>query len=280
MLRRVLRHLAGRGVFVETGADRFGLNEPARQLLDESIRLYHDLDGVGGRFAHAWGTLLSAVRTGRPAYEDVFGLPFWEDLDAHPEIGASFDALMGPVGHGAPDPHILLADDWDDVNSVVDVGGGTGALLAAILQTHQQLQGTLVDLPRVVANSTDTFRAAGVEDRVTVIGQSFFDPLPPGADLYLLRGVLNDWPQAETVTILTRCAEAAKPSAGRIVINGGVRPDESSSDELSVEMVLFAGQNNSVHEFEQIAASAGLEVSATGQTPTGAYLVECTPVTS
>lgn len=274
-LRRVLRHLVGRGVFTEPVAGRFELNDSARQLMDEAIRIGLDLDAVGDRFAHAWGTLLPVVRTGRSASADTFGLPFWEDLDAHPDLGDTFDAMMGVVGHGAPDPRVLIGDDWAEVHTVVDVGGGTGGLLAAILQGHPQMHGTLVDLPRTVAGSPDVFRAAGVEDRTTALGQSFFDPLPAGADLYLLSGVLNDWPEPETIKILTRCAQAAKSSGGRIVISGGVSPDESTGDQLTVEMVLLAGENNSLPEFRQIAAAAELQVVAAGNSSAGRYVVEC-----
>src|SRR5262249_16174550 len=93
-LGRVLRHLVGKGLFEEPVPGRFALNEPARALLDSSIRLGLDLDSFGGRMAYAWGSLLRAVRTGAPAYHTVFGRPFWEDLQAHPDIAASFDALM------------------------------------------------------------------------------------------------------------------------------------------------------------------------------------------
>lgn len=276
-LRRVLRHLVGRGVFTEPVTGRFELNAPARQLMDESIRIGLDLDAVGDRFAHAWGTLLPVVRTGRSAYADTFGLPFWEDLDAHHDLGDTFDAMMGAVGHGAPDPRVLIGDDWDGVHAVVDVGGGTGGLLVAILRGHPQMQGTLVDLPRAVSGSPDVFREAGIGDRANAVAQSFFDPLPAGADLYVLTGVLNDWPEADTIKILTRCAEAAKPSGGRVVISGGVSPDESTGDEMTVEMVLLAGQNNSLSEFRRIAAAADLEVVAAGIPPAGRYVVECRP---
>src|SRR5262249_26297883 len=84
-LHRVLRHLTGHGVFEEPAPGRFGLNEPARMLLEPAARLGFDLDGIGGRMAHAWGSLLTAVRTGKPAYQAVFGRPFWEDLAAHPQ---------------------------------------------------------------------------------------------------------------------------------------------------------------------------------------------------
>jgi 2,7-dihydroxy-5-methyl-1-naphthoate 7-O-methyltransferase len=132
-LARVLRHLAGRGVFAEPAPGRFALNAAADLLRDDHpshLRFGLDLNGIGNRMAYAWGTLLTAVTTGKPAYAEHFGRPFWEDLDAHPEIAASFDALMGPAGHGTPDPDVLLAYDWDSVRSVVDVGGGTGTLLA------------------------------------------------------------------------------------------------------------------------------------------------------
>ena len=103
----------------------------------------------------------------------------------------------------------------------MDVGGGTGAMLAELLRGHPHLRGVLVDLPGAAARSQETFDAAGVADRVTVLAQSFFDPLPAGAEVYLLRKVLNDWPDQETVAILRRCAEAARPS-GTVVVIGGV----------------------------------------------------------
>src|SRR5262245_55708838 len=93
-LHRVLRHLVSRGVFEETAPGHFALNDAARQLLEEPLRRGLDLDSFGGRMAYAWATLLSAVRSGKPAYHEVFGRPFWQDLEAHPEIAASFDELM------------------------------------------------------------------------------------------------------------------------------------------------------------------------------------------
>jgi hypothetical protein len=153
-LHRVLRHLVSRGVFQEPAPGRFAVNEAARALLDGGVRLGLDLDGFGGRMAHAWGTLLSAVRTGRPAYHEAFGRGFWQELDAHPDIAASFDALMGPAGHGVPDPQVLPdAVDWKFVKTVVDVGGGTGAILAEVLRARPEVRGILIDLPRTVARS-------------------------------------------------------------------------------------------------------------------------------
>jgi hypothetical protein len=109
---------------------------------------------------------------------------------------------------------------------------------------------------------------------VTVLGQSFFDPLPAGADLYLLKNVLNDWPDRETVAILTRCAEAARP-AGRVVILGGISPDDAPRD-LMIENVLQGGKDNSVSEFRVLARAAGLEVTVV-ERRSSRFVVECRP---
>lgn len=272
-LGRVLRHLVEHGVFEEPAPGRFMLNDAARALLDPSARYGLDLDGFGGRMAQTWSTLLTAVRTGRPAYHTLFGRPFWDDLEAHPELAAQFDGLMGP-GHGTPDPEVLPNGDWTEVNTVVDVGGGTGMLLAEILRARPSLRGVLVDLPRTVARASATFDRAAVADRVTLSGGSFFDPLPRG-DLYILKNVLADWPDDGARALLRRCAEAAAPS-GRIVVMGGVTLADRASPELLM-LLLVGGRSRTLEEFRQLAADAGLAVTATGHQPSGRLLVECRP---
>ena len=275
-LHRVMRHLVSKGLFAEPAPGRFALNEAAQGLLEESVRLGLDLDSFGGRMAHAWGTLLSAVRSGKPAYHEAVGRGFWEDLDAHPAIAASFDALMGLPGHGVPDWRVLVdATDWESVRTVVDVGGGTGALLAEILRARPEVRGTLVDLPRTVARSGEIFQAAGVADRVTTVAQSFFDPLPGGGDLYLLKSVLGNWPDREATAILRRCAEAARPS-GRVVVFTGAGPGEEASPELLM-MVLVGGRGRTLDELREMAREAGLEVTAVGRQASGRVIVECRP---
>jgi 2,7-dihydroxy-5-methyl-1-naphthoate 7-O-methyltransferase len=278
-LHRVLRHLAGKGVFRQVGPGQFALNAAAEALRDPGVRLGLDLDGIGGRMAQAWAGLLTAVRTGQTAYAEVFGRPFWNDLDAHPEVAASFDALMGPDGHGVPDPEILPSRDWESVRTVVDVGGGTGTLLAAILRAHPSVRGILVDLPRTVARSTETFSNSNsdVADRVTTLGQSFFDPLPAGADLYVLKNLLADWPDLEAAAILRRCAEAARPR-GRVVVVGGVSADDAggAAPELLM-LVLVGGKARTLSEFRELAARAGLEILAADVLPSGRFAVECRP---
>ena len=275
-LQRVLRHLVSKGVFAEPMPGQFALNETAQGLLDPSLQLGLDLDGIGGRIAAAWGSLLKAVRTGTTAYPEIFGLPFWEDLEAHPDIAASFDALMGPLGHGTPDPEVLVTGGWEEVKTVVDVGGGTGALLAELLRARPGIQGILVDLPGTVARASAILQEASVSERVRTVGQSFFNPLPAGADLYILKSILNDWPDPEAMQILSRCAEAARPG-GRVVILVGVIPDDRVST-LSPEMVLLGGKERTLSEFREFVPLAGLTVQAAGRLRSGRFGVECRPL--
>jgi 2,7-dihydroxy-5-methyl-1-naphthoate 7-O-methyltransferase len=263
-LHAVLGHLVSKGVFTEDPPGRFACNEAAEEL---GSAPFLDLEGMGGRMAYTWSTLPGYVRTGQPSYDKVFGLPFWEDLAAHPLIAAEFDELMGPAGHGVPDYEIELNDGWDSVRTVVDVGGGTGSMLLSLLDRHPGARGILVDLPGTVA------RAEIDDPRVAVSGQSFFDPLPAGGDLYLLKKVLNDWPDEPTVAILRRCAEALAPG-GRVVVLGGVAPDDARRT-LGIDMLVAGGKTSTLTEFSELAGRAGLRVRVAGTQPSGQYVVEC-----
>jgi hypothetical protein len=139
-----------------------------------------------------------------------------------------------------------------------------------MLRSHPQTRGVLVDLPATVARSNDVLEGAGVADRVTTVGQSFFDPLPSGADLYVLSGIMNDWADEPAIRILSRCAEAARPDASVVVMNGF--PEGDSPRELVVEMLLCGGKDRSLDEFTALAHKAGLRVVAVNTS-----VVECKP---
>lgn len=275
-LARVLRHLVDKGVFQEPAEGEFTLNEAARPLREPGPLSGLNLDGYGGRTAGAWCGLLAAVRTGEASYQAVFGRSFWEDLRANPDLAASYDSLMGYHGGGGRDPDVLINDDWAGVRHVIDVGGGAGAMLAEILRVHPGVRGTLVDLPRTVGRSREIFESAGVADRVTVSGQSFFDPLPAGADVYLLTRVLVDWPDEQATTLLSRCAEAAAPN-GRVVVVGDVLPGRAAAKAGLLLMVLTGGRTRNLDQFHALAAKAGLTVTASGSGPSGRFIVECRP---
>src|SRR5581483_9221090 len=141
----------------------------------------------------------------------------------------------------------------------VDVGGGTGSLLAEILRAHPHVRGTLVDLPRAIAKSAEVFRAAGVEDRVIAVAQSFFDPLPAGADVYVLSKVLGDWPDREATAILKRCADAARPD-GRVVFFTSHASDGDEAAPELLMLVLVGGRGRTLKELHELARQAGMDV--------------------
>ena len=154
----------------------------------------------------------------------------------------------------------------------------SGRTCRPILRARPEVRGTLVDLPPTVARSVEIFQVAGVAKRVTAVGPSCFDPLPAGADLYLMKNVLGDWPDREAMAILRRCAEAARP-AGRIAVLGGVSPDEDRGPSPSLlMMVLVGGRDRSLAEFRELARAAGLDVQAAGRQPSGRLVIECRPI--
>jgi hypothetical protein len=234
-----------------------------------------DLDGFGGRMDLAFAGLAHTVRTGEPAWEQVFGQPFWAYLDANPAIGASFDATMAVDAGSA-----AVADgyDWTTVRHVADIGGGTGTLIAEVLRRHPQLHGTLADLPETAARARQYLARLGLEGRCEVVGQSFFDPLPAGADAYLLSRVIHDWDDDATIAILRRCAEAAG-SAGRVlVIESHAAPDGDSAAfaEMNLRMLVLAGgRERTIDDYAALAATAGLQVTAVHGITERHVIIEC-----
>jgi len=166
------------------------------------------------------------------------------------------------------------AGGWEPIRTVVDVGGGTGALLASLLRRHPRCAASWLIFPHGRPGRTDHDRSRG--DRPgDGGGQSFFDPLPAGADLYLLKSVLNDWPDEPTVAILRRCAQAARPGSS-IVVLGGVSADEAPR-ALGIDMLVAGGKTSTLAQFTELARQAGLDILAAGPQSSGRYLVECRP---
>ncbi len=277
-LTRLLDHLADAGVVSPTSRGRYRLTDLGAQLIDAhpaGIRSWLDLDGAIGHADLAFFGLLDSVRTGAAAYPKIFGTGFWDDLDANPALSASFDALMGE--HPAV-ADVLDGYDWSPVEQVADVGGGDGTLLAALLAAQPHLRGTLVERPGPAQAAAQTFRAAGVADRVTVVSGSFFDPIPAGAQVYVLSRVLGDWDDEHVVAILRRCAAAAG-ERGRVLVleEGFASQDSNASTEMDLRMLVYcAGRDRSLAELTALAGTAGLRVCA--RHPAGSStLVELAP---
>lgn len=280
-LGRLLRHLAAHGVFAEPTPGEFTLTEPAALLRSDhpsGMQVSLDLGGFGGQMDLAFTGLLHTVRTGHPAWDRVFGAPFWESLERNPPLGASFDAAMS-AGQEYLDDDVAAAD-WTGCRHLVDVGGGTGALVAAVLTAHPALRATLVDLPETADRARRALAEQGLADRAVTVGQSFFDPLPRGGDLYLLNSILHDWPDDAAVRILGRCAEAAGRQ-GRVMVieeHGLDRDgrDGGSHAEMDLRMlVLCGGRDRTVPEFTGLIHRAGLTVTEVRSTPRGQTVIDC-----
>jgi 2,7-dihydroxy-5-methyl-1-naphthoate 7-O-methyltransferase len=156
------------------------------------------------------------------------------------------------------------------VQWVVDVGGGKGHVVIHILRANPTARATLVELPSTAERAAEFFQTAGIADRAEAVGQSFFDPLPAGADVYMLIGVLNDWPDAEASAILGRCAEAVRPG-GRVLVGAGVRGDDEVPRN-QIDKLVTGGRDRPLSEFRVMAEAAGLTI-----VNVDGGLVECEP---
>lgn len=276
-LGRLLRYLAARGVFAETEPGRFALTGSAELLRDDhpdQIRVWLDLTSGLGRVDFA---LLDVVRTGEPGYPMVRGRGFWADLAGDPGLTASFDSAM--VQHMAWWAPWLTAQDWSGTQHVVDVGGGTGPLLIALLQAHLYLRGTLVELPATAVSAERALAEAGLSRRCDVVAGSFFDPLPAGADVYLLSWIVHDWNDTDAMAIMRRCAQAAGPGGrvvlGELVATGGENRQNFTHMDLRM-LVLFGGRERTLEDFATLADAAGLTITSLTPTERGNSLIDCT----
>jgi 2,7-dihydroxy-5-methyl-1-naphthoate 7-O-methyltransferase len=176
-------------------------------------------------------------------------------------------------------PSIVAGTDWARFSTLVDVGGGHGTLLAAILTAHPQLPGQLVDLEPTATEAARTFTAHDLDDRAQALAGSFFDPLPPGADAYLLCDILHDWDDDNAHTILRRCTEAASPTS-RILVIEGIGGHHASTEFNLAVLAFFGGRNRTLNEFRDLAAPHGLTLATVTDLTDRRCLLEFEPTTS
>jgi predicted transcriptional regulator len=263
-LDRVLRHLVRAGLFSRDEAGRYSLTARGEELRDDhptGTRALLDIESAIGHSDLSFVQLLHSVRTGEPGFPLQFGRSFWDDLSADPARSASFDARMGrDVAADAPD--IVSAYDWGSLGHVVDVGGGNGALLIALLTAHPALRGTVFDLPATAESARKALKVAAIADRCGVVPGSFFDPLPPGAGGYLLSSIVHNWDDDAACAILRRCAEAAGAGVPVFLVEKIGADGESMRTGMDLLMlVYFGGRERGVAELSVLAARAGMTVA-------------------
>lgn len=261
-LARLLNHLVKVGVFAETEPGRHGLTPVSQALLDERnalLRSWLDADGPGLTMDLAYSGMPHSVRTGEPAYPVVHGADFWSDYRADETLRRFFGATMAGFAWQTG-PEVAARWDWGSVSTVLDVGGGTGSLLAAILTAHPHLTGAVLDLPEVHPEAEKLLIGGGLKDRAEFLGGSFFAPVPPGYDVVIVSRVLTDWPDADAREILGRCAEAAGDKGRLLVVEvlaGAEHAKNNSSFDLQ-SLTLLGGRERRPEDFDELAAGAGL----------------------
>jgi SAM-dependent methyltransferase len=261
-LVRVLDHLVTAGFLRRDEDDAYALTDAGQWLRDdhpEGIRAWIDLEGAVGHADLSVVELLHTVRTGEPAFLRHFGRGFWEDLAEHPDRAASFEALMGQQ-LDAEAPAVAAAYDWSALGEVVDVGGGDGSLLIALLRAHPTLRGTVLDLAAPAATAARALSAAGLADRGRAQTGSFFEPLPGGAGGYILSRVTPDWDDDDVLRILRNCADAARPNGKVLVVEDiDIEHRESASTEMDLRMLAYVlGRERSLDRLTDLAREAGL----------------------
>jgi len=260
-LYRLLRALAAVGVLQEEGDRRFRLTplgDSLRQDAPDSIRDWA-LFATGDSQWHTWQELEYSVRTGENGFRHLHGTDSWTYRQQHPDANAEFDLAMASIANLAI-TGLLPAYDFGRFATIVDVGGGNGTLLAAILEAHPATRGVLLDQPHVVAGAGPVLERAGVTDRCEIVPGDFFASVPTGGDAYILKSIIHDWEDAEAIAILRTCRTAMREGTALLLIErdlGG--PNELPENKFSDLNMLLGpgGRERSLAEYERLFEAAG-----------------------
>ena len=260
-LYRVMRLLAAESVFRETSAYRFELTEVGAALRSDGRSNPRDLIRMLNREPYlAFAQLSQSVRTGLPAFSEVFGKPRFEWLADHPGEAALFQRAMVAFSQGSNEA-VAAAYDFGPFVRVVDVGGGHGQLLSAILSRHAHVSGVLFDLP----SGIEAARAGtgGELPRTELVAGSFFESVPAGADVYVLKRVIHDWNDKQAAMILRRCRDAMMPH-GRVLVAETIIPPGNEPDPIKLVdanmLVVTGGLERTEAQYAALLAAAGLRL--------------------
>ncbi len=273
-----MRALASIGVFEEQDGHHFALAPRGEGLRFDAPQSVAGWAAFIGRpyYWQAWGDLLHSVRTGENAFRHVHGVGPWEYRAREPEESAIFDRAMAALT-GGENRSLLDAYDFGRFATVVDVGGGNGALIAALLARYPGIEGVLFDRPHVVAGADAVLEDAGVAGRCRIVAGSFFDAVPEGGDAYVLKAILHDWEDDEAVAILRNCRRA-----GGVVLvierelgpaNDDPRPKFSDLNML----VGPGGRERTLDDYADLFRAAGFRLDGVTPSASGHNVLEGEP---
>jgi orsellinic acid C2-O-methyltransferase len=274
-LYRLLRALAYLGILEETEPGRFGLTDLGQLLrsdVPDSMWATTQLF-CGEGVWQAWGDLMAAVQTGKPGFERGIGSEPFTHFADEPEASANFNRAMSE-GTRREAPGVIESYDFSQFHTLVDVGGGDGTLLAAILAATPSLEGVLFDIESGLAEANARLVEAGVGDRCRVVAGDFFESVPERADAYIMKSVIHDWDDERCVKILENCRQAMG-AGGKVLILEPLLPPtvKPSFALLGVVMsdlnmlVNTGGRERTEDEFASLLRSAGLELTGVSRVP-------------
>lgn len=281
-LTRLMRALIGIGIFRQCNDGCYALTPLADTLrTDAPVSMAGMARWVGSpQHREHWSHLTGAIRTGNAVLPELRGKPAFEYLADEVELGGIFNSAMTNVSEFATVP-LTAAYDFGAFGTIVDVGGGQGRLLAAILETAPNSRGVLFDLSEVVAGAPELFRKYGVDDRVRIEEGSFFESVPEGGDAYVLKNVIHDWAEDDAVRILKNIRAAARTGA-RLLLCEFVIPDHDRDFHgkwVDIEMLVVAGaRERTAHEYGHLFGQAGFRLDRIVDTVSPLSIIEATAV--
>jgi O-methyltransferase domain len=283
LLRRLLRGLAGVGLVGLGTGDRVSLTEMGALLGARTPGSLRDLAlHRGGEAFAAWRELEHAVRTGESAFEAAHGDRFFDYLRRNPDAGAAFDGTMARLSDRVVD-EAVAGYDFGTAARILDVGGGRGHFVAAVLEAHPELQGAVFDVPEVAGAACAHLRARGLGDRSLAIGGNFFERVPAGYDLHVLKWILHDWNDEDCRVLLSAC-RAALPDNGRLLVveqllpeavsvNGALHP--AVAMDLTMLVNFAEARERHLREYEDLLAAGGFTVHEVVPLPSGFSILDC-----
>ena len=282
MLNRVMRTLCALDIFSEDAAGQFRLTRAGALLRSDVANSFRAaiLFMAGPVRWRCWSELLATVASGVSQSERTLGSPLFEFYAAHPAESTIHDEAMRSLSitNAAA---LVDAIDLGNARVVVDIGGGTGDLLARILARHARLEGVLFELPGVAAHGMAVFSAMGVAERCTATAGSFFDRIPERGDLYILKQVVHDWDD-ERATAILRCCRRFMPSAARLLVIERILPRRTDADaavepflaDLEMAVMTQGGRERTEAEFRALLGEAGFTCLCTRRTSSSLCILE------
>lgn len=262
-LHRLMRALASVGLFTEGDRQRFELTPLGDTLASDVPGSLHPLaaEVLGRSHYDAWGQLLYSVKTGTTAFDHVFGMSRWKYNAEHPKEAKAFDAAMASFNSIIADS-VVASYDFSSCGTVVDVGGGNGSLLAAILKAYPRLCGVLADLPHVLHGAQRRLATQGVAERCEVVAADFFTSVPRG-DTHLLKWIIHDWDDQQAEAILKNCRAAMKTGGRLLLVESIVEPLNGTSLAKFMDLamlVMTGGRERTEPEYRDLLSRAGLKI--------------------